>query len=250
MKACSWVVLILSCLVAGVALAQAQAGAVVVEQPKQPGGAGWPSYYYYGRSQSPADFTIEELRKLGLSPEQIQKIVDLRRDIEKQRAVLEAQLQAANAEVARLHQEIRNLTTTRLVKAIESVMTPEQVKAWQQQEATEQAKQWLQGYRYWLKLTDAQVTDISALLAPVFAKYAKLEQDAADARNRLAELRRADKVDLAALEAAEKQVAELSTINVWQKRQAELIEKMRPGLLPDQLEKLDKIHGGQGGARF
>jgi hypothetical protein len=25
---------------------------------------------------------------------------------------------------------------------------------------------------------------------------------------------------------------------------------MRPGLMPDQIEKLDKMRGGQGGARF
>ncbi|MBM4039314.1 MAG: hypothetical protein FJ290_12440 [Planctomycetes bacterium] len=246
MRMAAWVVAVVVCLAAGAALAQA--GGVVVEQP---GGQSW--QYYYGKSQTPGDLTIEQQRKLGLSAEQIQKIADLRRDVEKQRAALDAQIQAASAELARLQQELRGLAA-KLPKAVESVMTPEQVKAWQQQQASDQARQWLQSYRYWLKLTDAQMEDLGNLLAPVFVKYTKMEQDAADARDHLSELRRAEKVDVAAVDAAEKRVAELTTQNVYMKRQTELMEKMRPGLLPDQIEKLDKMRGGQwggqGGARF
>ncbi len=239
MRVHAFVVVVVACLAAGVALA----GEMIITNPGGGGGGGW--QYYYGKGQTPGEVTIEQLRKLGLSAEQIQKIADARRDIEKQRVALDAQLAAANSEVARLQQEMRTLTTTKLTKAMESVMTPEQVKAWQQQEALDQAKQWLASYRYWLKLTDAQVDDLATLLAPVFVKYTKMEQDATDARTRLSELRRADKVDVAAVDVAEKQVAELSTMNVYQKRQTELMEKMRPGLLPDQIEKLDKMRGGQ-----
>jgi DNA-binding transcriptional MerR regulator len=234
------------CLAAGVALA----GEAIVINP----GAGGAWQYFepqrLGKTPGSGELTIEQLRKLGLSAEQIQKVADARRDIEKQRVALETRLAAANAEVSRLQQEMRDLATTKLTKAMEAVMTPDQVKAWQQQEALDQAKQWLQSYRYWLKLTDAQVDDLATLLAPVFVKYTKMEQDATDARTKLSELRRADKVDVAAVDVAEKKVAELTTQNVWQKRQTELMEKMRPGLMPDQIEKLDKMRGGQGGARF
>lgn len=248
MRTLAWTVIALACEAA----ARGGAGAAIVEQPAPPyqGGYTWP--YSYGKTQSPGDLTIEQLRNLGLTPEQIQKVADARRDIERQRAALEAQIQAANSELARLYQEMRTLTTTKLVKTLEAVMTPEQAQAWRQQEARDQARQWLVGYRYWLKLTDAQVEEAVALLAPVFAKYSKGEQDLADARARLAELRRADQVDVAAVDAAEKAVAQLTSAaqNVYQKRHAELLEAMRPALTPDQLEKVDKMQPARKAPQF
>ncbi len=205
---------------------------------------GYPGYYQRGQ-----DLSIEELRKLGLTPEQIQKVTELRRDLEKERGRLDTQLKAAqqaaaaaNAEVSRLTQETHALMNTRLAKVYESVMNEAQLKAWRQQRFLDQAKQWLQSYKYMLKLTDAQVEDIAGLLVPVYEKYAKVEDQAAGARDQLAELRRAEKLDVAAIEKAEKEVAELSKTNVWQARHNECMEKMRPGLLPDQLEKLGKMH--------
>ncbi|MBM4038189.1 MAG: hypothetical protein FJ290_06700 [Planctomycetes bacterium] len=212
---------------------------------------GYPYYYpgYPGYYQKGQDLSIEELRKLGLTPEQIQKVTELRRDLEKERVRLDTQLRAAqqaaaaaNAEVSRLSQEMQTLTNTRLAKIYESVMNETQLKAWKQQRFLDQAKQWLASYKHWLKLTDAQVEDIAGLLAPVYEKYAKMEDQAATAREELAALRRAEKPDVAAIEKAEKNVAELSKTNVWQARHNELMEKMRPGLLPDQLEKLGKMH--------
>ncbi len=213
------------------------------------GGPGYSYPGYPGYGSQPPDLTIEQQRKLGLSDEQIQKIAELRRDIEKDRARLDAQLKAAqqaaaaaNAEVTRLSQEMQSLLNVRLVKAFEGVMNEAQLKAWRQQRYADQAKQWLASYKYWLKLSDAQVDDIVNLLVPVYEKYGKLETQVADARERLAELRRAENPDVAAIEKAEKEVAELSKTSIWQQRHNELMDKMRPGLLPDQLEKLDKMY--------
>lgn len=239
-------------LVLGVAVATSLS--VAEEAWRGPGHSylypGYPGYPGYG--QPSAELTVEQQRKMGLSEEQIQKIAELRRELEKDRARIDAQLKAAqqaaaaaNAEVSRLTQELYALTNTRLAKIYESVMTEAQLKAWRQQRYAEQAKQWLQSYKYWLKLSDAQVEDIAGLLVPVYEKYAKMEDQAAAARERLAELRRAEKPDIAAIEKAEREVAELSKTNVWPLRQNELMEKMRPGLLPDQIEKLDKIYRPQ-----
>lgn len=210
---------------------------------------GYPQYgggYVYG--QPSTELSIEQQRKLGLSDEQIRKIAELRRDLERERAKLDAQLKAAsdaaaaaNAEVARLNQEIRAFSTTRLQKVYDAVLTPEQRKALDQQRYLEQAKAWLRGYQAWLKLSDVQVEDISNLLVPVFEKYARMDDEVADARERLAELRRADKLDIAALEKAEKEVEELARRNVYQQRQEDLMDKMRAGLLPDQLEKIGQM---------
>jgi len=215
-------------------------------------GYSYPGYSYPGYSPPGVELTIEQQRKMGLTAEQIQKIAELRRDLEKERARLDAQLKAsqqaaaaANAEVTRLSQELYGITSTKLAKAYESVMNEAQLKAWKQQRYLDQAKQWLQSYKQWLKLTDAQVEDIAGLLVPVYERHAKAEDQAASARDQLAELRKAEKPDVAAIEKAEKEFAELSKTNVWQLRQNELMEKMRPGLLPDQLEKLEKMYRPQ-----
>jgi len=206
-------------------------------------------YYgpYYG--QPSVELSVEQQKKLGLTPEQIQKIAELRRDLEKERAKLDADLKkaaeavaAANAEIARLNGEVRELSTTKLQKIYDSVLTDAQKKALERNRLVDQAKQWLRGYQTWLKLTDAQVEDISALLVPVFDRYAKLESEQSDARERLSAVRRADALDIAAIEKAEKQLEELSRRNFYQARQDELMDKMRAGLLPDQLEKLGQVH--------
>lgn len=234
-----WLVALGVALAAGVAAAEGQGG---MRAPGYP-------YYYPGYYQKGQDLTIEEQRKLGLTPEQIQKVAELRRDLEKERVRLDAQLKAAqqaaaatNAEVARLTQDLHALTNAKLTTIYEKVMNEAQLKRWKQQRFSDQAKQWLASYKQWLKLSDAQVEDITGLLAPVYEKYAKMEDQAAGAREQLAELRRAEKPDVAAIEKAEKQVAELSKTNVWQARQTECMDKMRPGLLPDQLEKLEKVY--------
>jgi chromosome segregation ATPase len=239
-----WMGLLVLCGVGAAALGQE----IVVH-----GGPGTTSYSYPYQGTWPGqpstELTIEQQRKLGLSEEQIQKIAEKRRDIEKERAALDTQLRAAqqaaaaaNAEVARLNQEVQTLLSVRLVKVYESLMNETQLNAWRQQRCLEQAKQWLASYKPWLKLSDAQVDDIAALLVPVFEKYSKMEDQKTAAREGLAELRRAEKPDVAAIEKAEKELAELSRQNVYQLRQDELFDKMRAGLLPDQLEKLDKMY--------
>ena len=225
----------------------ATAGAQAVRTQQYGGG------YTYGRSGYPygqrtsAELTIEQQRKLGLSAEQIRKIAELRRDLEKERDALGKQLEAAraaasaaNAEVARLNGRIGEITRVRIRKVFESVMSPEQVKAWKKQDYAEQAKQYLRGYMRWLKLTDDQMEDIAQLLVPVYEKYDKMQNSLTDARERLAELRKADPVDIAAIEKAEQEVAKLSKVNVYQERYKELREAIRPGLMPDQLEKFDR----------
>ncbi len=241
MKTWVWVAVL------GVAMA---ASLALAEEGWRAPGYTYPGYPGYG--QPSTELTIEQQRKMGLTAEQIQKIAELRREVEKDRARIDAQLKAAqqaagaaNAEVSRLSQELYSLTGTRLAKVYESVMSEPQLKAWKQQRCAEQAKQWLQSYKYWLKLTDAQVEDIAGLLVPVYEKYSKLEDQVASARERLAELRKVEKPDVAAIEKAEKEVADLSRTNVWQLRQNELMDKMRPGLLPDQIEKLDKMYRPQ-----
>ncbi len=205
----------------------------------------WHGYPY---GQPSPELTIEQQRKLGLTEEQIQKIAELRRDLEKQRAKLEGDLKkageavaAANAEMARVSQDIRDLSTGKLQKLYDAVLTDAQKKALERIHLVDQAKVWLRGYQSWLKLTDAQVDDISNLLVPVFEKYAKAEGEAAAARDRLRDLRCADKPDIAAIEKAEKEVAELTKANVGQQRHDELMDKMKAGLLPDQLEKIGQI---------
>ncbi len=203
---------------------------------------------YYGYTQPTLELTVEQQKKLGLTADQMQKIAELRRDLEKQRAKLDADMKkaaeavaAANAEIVRIGQEIRDLSTTRLQKIYDTVLTEAQRKAMERQRLVEEAKTWLRGYQSWLKLTDAQVEDISALLVPVLEKYAKMQNEVADARERLSDLRRADKLDIAAIEKGEKEVEELAKRNVYQARQDELMDKMKAGLLPDQLEKLGQV---------
>jgi hypothetical protein len=68
-----------------------------------------------------------------------------------------------------------------------------------------------------------------------------MEAEAGDARERLAELRRAEKLDVGAIEKAEKEVAGFSAQTLLTQRQEELMDKMRAGLLPDQFEKFDRL---------
>jgi hypothetical protein len=238
-----WLGAVVLCLAGATALAQ--------DWNVRAGGPGQTVYWSGAGPYQPSskDLTIEQQRKLGLSDEQIQKIAAGRRDIEKERVGLEARIKAAqqaagaaNAELARLQGDMTTLLTQRIVKVLDSLMNEDQRKAWHQQEFAEVAKQWLQSYKGWLKLSDAQVDDIAGMLVPVFEKYNKMETDLATARQNLSELRRADKIDVAAIDKTEKDVAELSTPNVFKKRQDELMDKMRAGLMPDQLEKFDKIH--------
>jgi len=213
-------------------------------------GRGPGSPYSYGPYGQPStELTIEQQRKLGLSEEQIRKIAELRRDLERERAKLDEQLKAAsaaavaaNAEVSRISAELRSLTTTRLQKVYDSVLTEAQRKTLAQQRLGEQARNWLRGYQQWLKLTDAQMEDITGLLVPVFEKYARMEDETAAARERLADLRRAEKPDIVAIEKAEKEVDDLARRNIYQQRQDELMQRMRAGLMPDQAEKLGQIH--------
>jgi chromosome segregation ATPase len=206
-------------------------------------------HYTSGYGQPPDELTIEEQRQLGLTEDQMRRIAEKRREIEKTRAKLQEQLDAAqeavrtaNAEVARLRQEIHTGLADQLREACEAVMTDAQRKEWRRQRFVEQGKQWLRGYTNWLKLTDAQVEDISALLVPVFEKYARMESQLDEAREQLAKARQATPIDLDAIDAAEKRVDELSKRNLMQLRQNDLMDAMRAGLMPDQLEKFDKIH--------
>jgi hypothetical protein len=206
----------------------------------------YPYYSPYG--QPSVELSVEDQKKLGLTAEQIQKIAELRRDLEKERAKLDEGLKkagdavaAANAEMARINQEIRDLSTTKLQKVYDAVLTEAQRKALERNRLVDQAKQWLRSYQAWLKLSDAQMEDISALLVPVFEKYGKMESTVGDAREHLSELRRADAPDIAAIEKAEKDVEELAKHTYYQERQNELMDKMRAGLLPDQLEKLGQV---------
>jgi len=214
-------------------------------------GRSYPGYssqgYRYGQRQQSVELTIEQQRKLGLSDAQIQKIAEARRELEKERAKIEDQLRAAraaaaaaNAEVTRLNQESRTILTLRLRKVYESVMGEEQLKKWKEEQFLAEARQYLRGYTRWLKLTDAQVEDIAQLLLPIYEKYDKMGDDLETTREKLAQLRRADKLDLAAIEAAEKKVAQLSKTSVYRERYNELREAMRAGLMPDQLEKFDR----------
>jgi hypothetical protein len=122
----------------------------------------------------------------------------------------------------------------------ESVMTPEQRATWEKQQAIEQAKAYLRRYQRWLNLKAEQIDDIALLLVPVYQKYDKLEAAEDDARQELAELRRADKIDIQAIEAAEKKVAEADEANSYRGRTAELRDAMRLGLMPDQIERLER----------
>ncbi len=212
-------------------------------------GEAWRYPYYGPYGQPSVELSIEQQRKLGLSEAQIQKIAELRRDLEKERVKLEDGLKtasdavaAANAEMGRLNQAIRDLSTTRLQKVYDAVLTEAQRKALERNRVVDQAKQWLRGYQSWLKLSDGQVEDISSLLVPVFEKYGKMESEVGDARERLSDLRCAEKLDIAAIEKAEKEVETLSKRTYYQERQNELMDKMKAGLMPDQLEKLGQVH--------
>jgi len=197
--------------------------------------------------QRTATLSIEEQRKLGLSDAQIQKIAEARSGLERERAKLEEQLEGAyeavataNAAAAKLRSQVRDITSVRIRKVYESVMTPEQLAAWKKQGYVEQAKRYLRQYSRWLNLKDEQVEDIALLLVPVYKKYDKLDEDERAAREALAELRRAEKVDVAAIEAAEKKVAELDELSSYTGRTRELRDAMRAGLMPDQLERLER----------
>jgi hypothetical protein len=185
------------------------------------------------------------MRKLGLSDEQIKQIAEKRREIEKEREKLEAALAAHRAEMGRIGGELQSLRTVRLTKVYESVMSPEQFKKWQEQGYLAQARNYLQRYRNWLKLTDAQMQDIAHLLVPVYARHAKTDREIAEAAERLAGLRRADPIDVAAIEQAEKLSAELSKQRDYRARQDEYLEALRAGLMPDQLERLDQRGRGR-----
>lgn len=208
---------------------------------------GQPPYYWQGQQRT-SELTVAQMRKLGLSEDQIIKICEKRRDLEKERDQLQKKLDAArqaaaaaNAQAAGISRQLNSLQSTRLLEIYKSAMTEAQFKACRRLGYLEQARMWLRGYRSWLKLSDTQVEDIANLLVPVYEKYAAMSGELEDARRHLAELRRADKLDIQAIEEAEKQVAELSSRNVYQLRQQELVERMRPGLMPDQLERLDRV---------
>jgi len=204
-----------------------------------------------GAGEQSEELTIEQQRKLGLNDEQIQKIAEKRRDLEKERAKLEKQLDAArgaaaaaNAEVARLGKEIRSILTVKITKVYESVMSEAQLKEQRTQAYLEQAKQQLAMYRGWLKLTDAQIDDIAQMVVPVLEKYDKMGEELEDARQRLAELRRAEKLDIKAIDKAEKQLDELSKRTTWRRQTEEFREKMRAGLMPEQLERFERFRPG------
>jgi len=203
---------------------------------------------YWQGQQRNKDLTIAQMRDLGLSDEQIRQICKKRRDLEKERERLQKELEAArqaaaaaNARAAELSRQLNSLQSTRLVEIYKSAMTDAQFKAYRRLGYLDQARAWLRGYRNWLKLTDTQVEDIANLLVPIFEKYEAISGELDEARRQLAELRRAENIDIRAIEEAEKRVAELSQRNIWQLRQQELVERMRAGLTPDQLDRLDRV---------
>jgi len=203
---------------------------------------------YWQGQQRTRELTIAQMRDLGLSDEQIRQVCEKRRDLEKEREKLQKELEAArqavaaaNARAAELSRQLNSLQSTRLVEIYKSAMTPSQFKAYRRLGYLDQARAWLRGYRNWLKLPDTQVEDIANLLVPVFEKYEAMMNELEEARRQLAELRRAENIDIRAIEEAEKRVAELSQRNIWQLRQQELMERMRAGLTPDQLDRLDRV---------
>ena len=194
------------------------------------------------------ELTIAEMRKLGLTDDQILKICEKRRDLEKERERLQkeheaarAAAAAANPRAAELSRQLNSLATSRIEEIYRAVMNDTQFKAYRRLRYLEEARNWLRGYRSWLKLTDTQVEDIANLLVPVFEKYEAMSGELDQARRQLAELRRAESIDIRAIEEAEKRVAELSQRNIWQLRQQELMERMRAGLTADQLDRLDRV---------
>ncbi len=227
---------------AAVALAGLLASAVgAQERGRWQGGRGW-------ERARPVTMTIEQQRKLGLSDEQIQKIAEARRDLEQERVKVEEQLKAADEAVAQanviasgLRGQIRDITTVRLRKVYESVMTPDQLAAWKKQGYIERATRYVRQYERWLNLKADQIADLALLLVPVYEKYDKLEADETAATEELATLRRAEKVDVAAIEAAEKAVAEADRLNSGNARGRELREAMTAGLMPDQLERFERM---------
>lgn len=202
---------------------------------------------YQSRGQTLRELTIEQQRQLGLSGEQIKKIAEQRRDLERERAKIEEQLEKARdasravyAEVSRIQTQLRELDTEKLEAVFRSVMTKDQLKAWEQKRYLDMARQFLRGYRQWLKLTDEQVDDLALLLVPVYQKYEQIEDEKRAAREQVAELRRADEIDVVAIEKAEKELDGLQKTNVYTARRNELMKAMRSGLLPEQAKKLDQ----------
>ena len=97
----------------------------------------YPGYSGYLGRRPAGELTVAELRKLGLSDQQILKVAEQRRDIEKKRQEIDKQLEAAraaaaaaNAHVAALNAQIRTLTTEGVEKIYESVMTKPQLEAY------------------------------------------------------------------------------------------------------------------------
>lgn len=202
-----------------------------------------------GRRDEPRPLTmsIEELRKLGLSAEQVQKVSAARAELERERVTLEAQLKAADdavvaagAAASRVRDQLGELWTVRIRKVYEGIMTPEQLKSWEMQARMGRARRYVRQFQRWLNLKDDQIEDLALMVVPVYDKYDKLEKGEAAAREALAELRRAEKPDVAAIEAAEKRVEELDGQNSYTARSREMREAMRPGLMPDQVERFER----------
>ena len=210
-------------------------------------GEGASSSYYSRYTKKLGQLTIAELRELGLSDDQLQKVCETRRDLGRQVKKLEAQrdaaraaVRAANAEANRIAAEITRLTGDDLDAAIKAVMTPEQRTRWAERHLLDQAKRWLKSYSYSLNLTEAQNEDIAQLLVPVLKEQEAGRARLAEARASLETLREADKIDVKAIDQAEKSLAELEKQSPPRGHYKPLLEAMRAGLLPDQLEKFDK----------
>ena len=223
------------------ALAAAQGG----RQTRPYGGYRYNPRYGYTRKLS--QLSIAELRQLGLSDQQIHTVAEKRRDVERQRQAIETRLaaareatRAANAEANRIQAELTTLTNETLESAIRSAMTDEQLKRWEHKRRLDRAKSWLRSYSYSLKLTDAQKEDIAALLVPIFTKQDGLADAIAAAQEHLDTLRRADKLDIQAIDQAEKRLAELQEQNITTARTKALLEAMRAGLLPEQLDTFNQ----------
>lgn len=200
----------------------------------------------------PLTLSIEALRKLGLSAGQIEKVAAARGELERERVKLEAQLKAADDAVvaagaasARLRGQLGELWTVRIRKVYEGTMPPEQFKAWEMQARMERARRYVRQYQRWLNLKDDQIEDLALMAVPIYEKYDKLEKGEAAAREALAELRRAEKPDVAAIEAAEKRADELDGQNSYTARTRELREAIRPGLMPDQVERFERGQRGR-----
>ena len=223
-------------------------------QGKQPWRGGQPggqryygSRYYRGRSLS--GLTIEEQRQLGLSDKQITQIAEKRRDLEREREKIEQRLDAARvaartaqAEVSRIQRELSDMTTVRIEAVFRSVMSKPQLEAWDKKRFLQMAQTWLKSYGRSLNLSDAQKADIAPMLVAVYQKFETMQEDLNGAQERVKELRQADKIDISAIDKAEKQLAELQKRRIYTLRHKALLDAMRPGLLPDQIEKFEKYY--------